>query len=185
MKNDHVCLVCNLVLERSPKRIHRNDYDEYHCKICGTYWIHTAADAHDLKHALLEKPSLSSLLAIDIRSRSEVPILNPDYWSEVKPLPSLDRQLQNLITWVGRNSQNPGSVLDFPLEDYPLLGAASTENLFLLVKEARSTELIETIQSKTSLQLGLTIEGRRYYEEMKNVKTGKPTIGFVAPSARH
>lgn len=169
MENQAICPICKTVLQTEKDQLTTGDYEAFDCPRCGKYKVS--------RTLLTELPSLladkekRSLLSYTIRKMQagiEAPFLT-SYLAETilkNELPSLSDQMNNLILWVGGNS-DPGEKIVKRIEIFQTIMGAKNQDGADFVIEYLGRALINRDGTKELLRIQLTMPGWEYYNKLK------------------
>src|SRR5688572_22097118 len=168
MPNKYICPVCKTVLQPENDSPTGGDYDAFDCPRCGKYEV-----SHSLLvgiQDLLADEEKRAVLGYTIRKMQggkEVPLLNSYSIEPIlqNKLPSLSDQINNLILWLGDNSDVGDEVYRWIGLFQTIMGAKKRDGA-LFVMEYLNGNLIANIGSEEYPQIRLTMQGWEYYNQL-------------------
>jgi hypothetical protein len=164
-----ICPICKTALQTEDNQLPAGDYEAFDCPRCGKYKVsRTLLKA--IPDLLKDKENVI-LLSYTVRKMQggqEMPFLN-SYSVETilkNKLPSLSDQMNNLILWVGDNS-DPGQKLVKDIETIQTIIGAKKLDGALFVIQHLNRSLIDLSGAPTVPQIQLTVSGWEYYDKLK------------------
>ena len=167
------CPICGRPLESAddPSK-KKGDYETFNCATCGEFKLSRSL-LKSLPGLLQEDEARAPLLSHFIRKMqagSETPYLDTNLVERVlkTQLPSLSDQTNNLILWIGNNTE-PGDKAEDSFEFFQaVMGAKSIENTrFVIDHLVEGGYLLSDIYLGGECLLGFSMKGWNYYEQLK------------------
>ncbi len=169
MEDTLICPVCGMDLDPQHNPHSQGDYRSIDCQRCGTYQV-SRTGLKELQD-LISNTEARALLSHTIRKMQggkELPFLNSYVLEEIlkNRLPDLSNQVNNLILWLGDNS-NPGKKVSAWPEFFQTIMGAKERDGALFVVNYLNHSLIDLLASHSSLDIQLTMQGWQYYDNLK------------------
>jgi len=167
------CPLCGYDLKREPQEVFETGGQTFLCPNCGCFEL-TFESVTNLRSLLTDSQRSLAILSHSVRkmnTRTKCPKLTWDLIESIlatTELPSPIEQVENLLLWLGDNTNFGGLFSLVPQTHQAVVGGTGPENLF-----AAARALLDRGLARGSLVNGggfngeLTLDGWQAYEELK------------------